>query len=80
MRQDVTRPHWALPGSTANVRVGTFGSQHSFRGDGGTNNGDEGAVGLTHSVWGVGLSPFLRNVGSSRGSFAAVAMGDTDLK
>ncbi len=77
--QSVTRPDWSLPGSVANAQLGTFGSQFSVRGDGGVNNGDGAAEGNTYSVWATGGSPYLANVGTSRGSFYGAGVGDWDL-
>lgn len=77
--QSVTRPDWDLPGSVADVALGVFGSEFSFRADGGINNGDGPAQGSWYSVWTHRFNPYLRNVGTSRGGRGGVGVDDWSL-
>jgi hypothetical protein len=76
IEQSLTRPDWDQPGSAANVQLGVFGSMYSTRADGGINSG---VVDYTSTVWLNNVNPYLRNLATSRGSYAALGFRNWDI-
>jgi hypothetical protein len=76
IEQALARPDWDQPGSVGNVQLGVFGSMYSTRADGGINSG---VMDYTNAVWTNNVNPYLRNLATSRGSYAALGFRNWDI-